>query len=159
MGNNILVFEGEYLGVKKKKGYNYDCKIFKAEKWFIKYPIERISVEKYYPKDGLSLADFLEYLFLIKDKELEQKFEEYKRERGGAVKMTVDQIRQKYYEQKGKEVGIQEGIEKGKEEGREEGKKEGKIEVAKNLLDVLDDETIALKTGLSIDEIKKLRLN
>ena len=35
--------------------------------------------------------------------------------------------------------------------------KRGKLEVAKNLLDILDDETIALKTGLSIDEIRKLR--
>ena len=90
-----------------------------------------------------ALADFLEYLFLIEDKELEQKFEEYKRERGGAVRMTVDQIRQKYYEQKGEEKGIE----------------KGKIEIAKNLLDVLDDETISLKTGLNIDEIRKLRLN
>lgn len=31
------------------------------------------------------------------------------------------------------------------------------IEIAKNLLDVLDDKTIALKTGLNIKEIKKLR--
>ncbi len=102
-----------------------------------------------------ALADFLEYLFLIKDKNLEKKFEEYKRERGGAVRMTVDQIRQKYYEQKGKEVGIQEG----KEVGIQEGMKKEKIKIARNLLDVLDDETISLKTGLSIDEIKKLRLN
>ncbi len=90
-----------------------------------------------------ALADFLEYLFLIEDRELKQKFEEYKRERGGAVRMTVDQIRQKYYEQKGEEKGIE----------------KGKIEIAKNLLDVLDDETISLKTGLNIDEIRKLRLN
>ncbi|NFG61438.1 hypothetical protein [Clostridium sp. CMCC3677] len=61
--------------------------------------------------------------------------------------MTVDQIRQKYYEQKGEEKGIEKGI------------KKGKIEIAKNLLDVLDDETISLKTGLNIDEIRKLRLN
>jgi predicted transposase/invertase (TIGR01784 family) len=32
-----------------------------------------------------------------------------------------------------------------------------KLQVAKNLLDILDDETIALKTGLDIKEIKKLR--
>jgi hypothetical protein len=31
------------------------------------------------------------------------------------------------------------------------------IEIAKNLLDVLDDETIAIKTGLNIEEMKKLR--
>ena len=35
--------------------------------------------------------------------------------------------------------------------------KRGKLEVAKNLLDILDDETIALKTGLDIEEIKDLR--
>ncbi len=32
-----------------------------------------------------------------------------------------------------------------------------KLGIAENLLDVLDNETIALKTGLSIEEIEKLR--
>ena len=41
--------------------------------------------------------------------------------------------------------------------GKEEGIKEGKIEVARALLDVLDDEVIAIKTGLDIEEINKLR--
>ena len=71
--------------------------------------------------------------------------------------------------QRGKEIGLKEGIQKGKELGKEEGLKEGKelglkkgelkakIEIAKNLLDILDDETISLKTGLTIEEIKKLR--
>jgi uncharacterized Zn ribbon protein len=31
-------------------------------------------------------------------------------------------------------------------------------EIAKNLLDVLDEETIALKTGLSLDFIKTLKI-
>lgn len=35
--------------------------------------------------------------------------------------------------------------------------KRAKLEVAKNLLDILDDETIAIKTGLDIKEIKFLR--
>lgn len=39
----------------------------------------------------------------------------------------------------------------------EKGKKDKAIEIAKNLLDVLDDETIAAKTGLDIREIKSLR--
>lgn len=47
----------------------------------------------------------------------------------------------------------EEGIIKGKVEG----KIEGKIEIAKNLLDILDIETIALKTGLSIDKIRRLK--
>jgi len=50
---------------------------------------------------------------------------------------------------KGREEGLKEGLEKGK--------KETQIEIVKNLLDVLDNETISIKTGLSIDEIQNLR--
>ncbi|WP_252212430.1 MULTISPECIES: Rpn family recombination-promoting nuclease/putative transposase [unclassified Clostridium] len=144
------------LEIKPKDEDVYKAKIQLAE--------ELVEYDKIKNEEQIkALADFLEYLFLIEDKELEQKFEEYKRERGGAVRMTVDQIRQKYYEQKGKEIGIEEGIQKGIQKGIEKGIQEGEykkaIEVARNLLDVLDDETIALKTGLNIDEIKKLRLN
>ncbi len=32
-----------------------------------------------------------------------------------------------------------------------------KIEIAKNLLDILDVETISIKTGLSIEEIEELK--
>ena len=50
--------------------------------------------------------------------------------------------------------------EEAKKEGREEGVKKGEkqkaITIAKNLLDVLDVETISLKTGLSVEEIEKL---
>lgn len=53
---------------------------------------------------------------------------------------------------------MEEAIEEGKEIGKEIGRKEEKKEIARNLLDVLDDETIALKTGLDISEIKALRL-
>ena len=46
-----------------------------------------------------------------------------------------------------------EGLEKGIQKCLEKGKKAEKIEIAKNLLDVLDIETIALKTGLTKEEI------
>ena len=49
---------------------------------------------------------------------------------------------------------------KGKDEGMKVGKKEGrnkeKIELARNLLDVLDIKTISLKTGLSIEQIESI---
>ena len=35
--------------------------------------------------------------------------------------------------------------------------KQEKIIIAKNLLDVLDDKTISMKTGLSIKEVNELR--
>ena len=42
-------------------------------------------------------------------------------------------------------------------EWEEKGRYKEKIEIAKNLLDVLDDEVISSKIGLSLDEIKQLR--
>jgi len=49
------------------------------------------------------------------------------------------------------------GMQKGMQKGREEGKKEEKRLIAQNLMDVLDNETIALKTGLSVIEIEQIR--
>ncbi|MBN1040461.1 hypothetical protein FC961_14150 [Clostridium botulinum] len=55
--------------------------------------------------------------------------------------MTVDEIRRRHYTQKGKE----------------EGEKIKALEIAKNLLDILDNKTIAIKTGLTEEEIDALR--
>ena len=97
-----------------------------------------------------ALADFLEYLFLIQDKELENKYEEYKRERGGAIRMTVDQIREKYYTQKGKEEG--------RKEGRKEGAHNKAVESAMKFLKLgVSAEIIAQGTGLSLDEVNKIK--
>ena len=46
---------------------------------------------------------------------------------------------------------------KGERKGKLEGKLEAKLEIARQLLDVLDVETIALKTGLSLTEIEAVR--
>ena len=51
------------------------------------------------------------------------------------------------------EKGLKQGLEKGMEKGMEQ----EKLNIAKNLLEVLDVETIALKTGLSVEEIDKLK--
>ena len=40
---------------------------------------------------------------------------------------------------------------------KDDAKEKGKLEVVKNLLDILNDETIALKTGIDIEKIKELR--
>ena len=59
------------------------------------------------------------------------------------------------------EIGVKKGLKKGRQEGQKEGQKEGrqdeKVEIAQRLLAVLDDETIAATTGLSIAEIQSLR--
>ncbi|MDQ7046374.1 MAG: Rpn family recombination-promoting nuclease/putative transposase [Sulfurovum sp.] len=57
----------------------------------------------------------------------------------------------------GMKVGMKVGMRDGRIQGKREGIKEGTIKIAKNLLDVLDNETISLKTGLSVDEIESFR--
>ncbi len=65
-----------------------DEEIYKAK---IQLAEELVEYDKVKNEEQIkALADFLEYLFLIKDKNLEKKFKEYKRERGGAASMTVD---------------------------------------------------------------------
>ena len=109
----------------------YNAKIEMAEE-LIKY--DKVKNEEQIK----ALADFLEYLFLIQDKELENKYEEYKKERGGAVRMTVDQIRQKYYEQKAREEILR--------------------KTAINLLKMgMTEDIVAEGTGLSIEEIKEIK--
>lgn len=54
--------------------------------------------------------------------------------------------------------GLERGLERGLEKGREEGAQAKALEVARNLLDILDDATIAAKTGLSAAQVKLLRL-
>ncbi len=45
----------------------------------------------------------------------------------------------------------------GIEEGIEQGENKKSLEIAKNLLDILDNETISLKTGLLVKIIERLR--
>jgi len=55
------------------------------------------------------------------------------------------------------EKGMEMGLEQGLEQGLELGEQKKQLEIAKNLLDILDVETIALKTGLSITDIETLK--
>ncbi|MCP4697115.1 MAG: Rpn family recombination-promoting nuclease/putative transposase, partial [Gammaproteobacteria bacterium] len=49
------------------------------------------------------------------------------------------------------------GLKRGLEKGMEKGMRQKSLSIAKSLLDVLDVETIALKTGLGMEEIEKLK--
>lgn len=49
------------------------------------------------------------------------------------------------------------GVEAGKEVGMEVGMEKGRLYAAKNLLDILDVETIAEKVGLPLEVILKLK--
>jgi len=51
------------------------------------------------------------------------------------------------------DTAFDDGVELGIERGIEQQKRA----IARNLLDVLDDQTIAIKTGLSLEDVKALR--
>jgi predicted transposase/invertase (TIGR01784 family) len=55
------------------------------------------------------------------------------------------------------ETAKKEGIEEGIEKGIEQGIQQRSLEIAKSLLNILDNETIALKTGLMLEEVETLR--
>jgi predicted transposase/invertase (TIGR01784 family) len=57
----------------------------------------------------------------------------------------------------GVKKGVKRGLEQGLEQGLEKGEKRKAIEIAKNLIDVLDSKTIASKTGLTEREVDALR--
>ncbi|CAA6825670.1 MAG: Unknown protein [uncultured Sulfurovum sp.] len=60
-------------------------------------------------------------------------------------------------DKEGEKRGLKRGMAEGLKKGIEQGKVKEKLQIARNLLDILDNETIAIKTGLAIEEIEKLR--
>ena len=100
-----------------------DKEVYEAK---IKLASELSSYDKVKNNDQIkALVYFLEYLFLIQDEELEKRYKEFK---GGKIKMTVDEVRDMYNIQKGKEEGERKGIEVGKIE-----------ESKKSIVDFLSD--------------------
>ena len=71
--------------------------------------------------------------------------------------MTLEEILKKEFE-KGFKQGFEEGFKQGFEEGLKQARKQQAIEIANNLLDVLDDETIASATRLEVEEVRQMRL-
>lgn len=69
-------------------------------------------------------------------------------------RLSADQRQRELYEMRAKKLRDEaSALNKAKREGLQEGIKQ----VAVSLLDILDDKTIAIKTGLTLDEVKVLR--
>lgn len=88
--------------------------------------------------------------------------EEIREAKDELVRISNDKEQREIYEMRAKILkdkisALNEAERKGIQKGIKEGEKKKAIEIAKNLLDVLDNETISAKTGLSITEIESLR--
>ena len=97
-----------------------------------------------------------------KVRSLELSIEEIRQAKDELIRMSNDSTQRELYDMRANSLrdkiselnaAERKGIEKGKKEGR----KEEKIAIARNLLDILDNETIALKTGLTISDVENLR--
>ena len=174
---NILNFK--YLKTRKfHSGYRLK-EIYSNEELTDVAEIHFIEIPKL--EEGTDEKDMLaNWIEFLKDPEsekvrsLEMTIAEIRQAKDELIRMSNDDTQRELYEmraktlkdkisalneaeRKGIKKGMEKGIKKGKEEGIKEGEKNKAIEIAKSLLDVLDVETIALKTGLSIDEINELK--
>ena len=129
----VLKIAKKYLTLEQKS----DKILLEAKKELL------VDIENNIPELGLDkvkvrcLVDFLEYLFLFKDDELNKEFKVFKRNLEGVSKMSVDDIIKDHYV--------------------EEGEKKKSIEMAKEmLLDNEPIEKIRKYTKLSEEEIEKI---
>lgn len=93
---------------------------------------------------------------------LELSIDEIRQAKDELIKMSNDSTQRQLYDMRANslrdKISELNAVEKkGIEKGRKEGRKEERLSIARNLLDILDNETIALKTGLSINDVENLR--
>ena len=108
----------------------------------------------------LALQSVNEATLTMEELELQHKRKEFIYIQNSSIKLAEKQGIEQGVKQ-GIEQGVKQGIEQGVKQGIEQGVKQGieqrNLEIAKNLLDILDDKTIAQKTGLAAEKIKMLR--
>ncbi|BDU50523.1 hypothetical protein [Haliovirga abyssi] len=123
-----------------------------------KYQLTKLLLKKGYKREKIEkIFKFLDSLLYL-PKELELEYEdEVKRLTGGEEQMGITMEMTNIY-QVGIEQGIEQGIERGIEQGIEQGKNREKVEIAIELLkNGIDIKIISTSTGLSVDEIEKLK--
>ena len=103
-------------------------------------------------------TEFLKNPESEKVRHLEMDIEEIRSAKDELIRMSNDDKEREIYDMRSKilkdKISELNGAEK---RGEERGEEKKAMQIAKNLLDVLDNETIALKTGLTIEVIESLR--
>ena len=89
---------------------------------------------------------------------LELSIEEIRQAKDELIRMSNDSTQRQLYDIRANSLRdkISE-LNAAERKGIEKGKKEEKMAIARNLLDILDNEIIALKTGLTTLDVEKLR--
>jgi predicted transposase/invertase (TIGR01784 family) len=98
-----------------------------------------------------------EFLALSKDEQFAYQHDLKKRLDYNNVMEYAREEAQKKGRTEGRAEGMEKGRVEGMEEGMEKGIEKGKLEAAKNLLGILDSETIAQELGLSVETVQRLK--
>lgn len=107
-------------------------------------------------------TEFLKNPESEKVRKLEMSIEEIREAKDELVRISNNKEQREIYEMRSKILkdkvsALNEAERKGIEKGIQQGIQQGILQIVESLLDVLDDETIVLKTGLDIEVVKKLR--
>ena len=106
----------------------------------------------------MAWTEFLRNPESEKVRNLEMSIEEIREAKDELIRLSNDDKQREIYEMRSKILKDKvSALNEAERKGIEKGIQQEKIEIAKNLLDVLDDETISLKTGLSVEKIQQLR--
>jgi len=101
-----------------------------------------------------------EWIYFLKNEEIEDKFQakglDEAKEALDVMKLK-DEDRAIYKRREENRMYEESLLYTAEKRGKKKGEKKAKIEIAINLLDILDIETIAMKTDLSIEELKRLK--
>ena len=137
-------------------------KYLKTRKFHSAYRLKEIYfIEIPKLEEGTDEKDMLvNWVEFLKDPEsekvrsLEMNIEEIRQAKDELIRMSNDDTQRQIYEMRAKTLKDKVSA---LNEAERKGAKNKAMEIAKSLLDVLDEKTISLKTGLSIDEIKNLK--
>ena len=106
----------------------------------------------------MAWTEFLRNPESEKVRNLEMSIEEIREAKDELIRLSNDDKQREIYEMRSKILKDKvSALNEAERKGIEKGIQQEKIEIAKNLLDVLDDETISLKTGLTVEKIQQLR--
>jgi hypothetical protein len=162
----LFVHLAEIKAVDHLKSSNPVARILLPKMHYEKKDRKQIITKAYqglnilFPKQNLveKYADFIDIYVEITEDEKEDIVNSLTENKETVmIAQYIKQLGREEGKKEGIEKGIKKGIEKGREEGIEKGKKSRTREIARNLLDILDTKTIALKTGLSLSEVKALQ--
>lgn len=142
----------------KRKIVNVAIKKTDIEKQYIEDKYSRLDVKATTSDEKDMLVAWTEFL---KDPEsekvrgLELSIDEIRQAKDELIRMSNDSTQRELYDMRANslrdKISELNAVER-------KGREEEKLSIARNLLDILDNETIALKTGLTITDVEKLRL-